>query len=207
MNFVQSFYGWQWRGWAALVAIAVAFVFMLVLFPRASAKTGSKKNNVVALQKAYTLEMFTGVLRGWSTPKTKEDEREENRETLRSAVGIMKRENILKLDFIFPVAYALALALPYAWLSGRRQPTALDFVLFLTPLVAGLFDIIENSIHLYLLRGVNNAADVEAAIEAGAFRPSLIFAASAFAHAKYVLMLVSFAALAWVAFQWLKARF
>lgn len=207
MNFVQTFYGWEWRGWAALVAVVVSCVFMFILFPRASAKTGSSKNNVVALQKAYTLEMFTGVLRGWSTPKTEEDEREENKETLRNAVGIMKRENIKKLDFIFPVIYALAFALSYAWLTGRRQPTALDFVLFLTPFVAGLFDIIENSIHLCLLRGVNTADDVETAIKAGTFRPSLIFAASAFAHAKYVLLLVSFASLVWVAFQWLKARF
>ena len=196
MNFVQSLYGWQWRGWAALIAIVVAFVFMLVLFPRASAKTGSDVNNVVDLQKAYTLEMFAGVLRGWSTAAgAKED-----------AVGIMKRENIIKLDLIFPVVYALALALSYATLSGRRQPTALDFVLFVTPFVAGLFDLIENSIHLYLLSGVNTAADVEAAVKAGAFRPSLVFAASAFAHAKYVLLLVSLAAVVWGVIQWLKAR-
>ena len=195
MNFVQSFYGWQWRGWAALVAVAAAFVFMLVLFPRASAKTGSDKNNVVDLQKAYTPEMFAGVLRGWSTAGGKDD-----------AVGIMKRENIIKLDLIFPIVYALAFALSYAALSGRRQPTALDFVLFVTPFVAGLFDLIENSIHLCLLRGVNTADDVEAAVKAGAFRPSLVFAASAFAHAKYLLLLVSLVALAWVVIQRLRAR-
>ena len=207
MNFIQSFYGWQWRGWAALVAVAVACVFMFVLFPRASAKTGSSKNRVVALQKAYTVEMFTSALRDWSTPKTEEEKREENKEALRNAVGTMKRENIEKLDFIFPVAYALAFALSYAWLSGRRQPTALDFALFLTPFVAALFDFIEDGIHLRLLSGVNTADDVEAAARAGAFNPSLVFAASAFAHAKYVLLTVSLAALGWGVVQWLRARF
>ena len=196
MNFVQSFYGWEWRGWAALVAMAVASLFMLVLFSRASAKTGSDKNNVIHLQRAYTPEMFAGVLRSWSTAAGAKPE----------AVGIMKRENIIKLDLIFPVVYALALALSYAALSGRRQPTALDFVLFLTPFVAGLFDLVENSIHLYLLRGVNTAADVEAAVKAGTFRPSPVFAASAFAHAKYVLLLVSGAALVWGVIQCLRAR-
>jgi hypothetical protein len=207
VNFIQSFYGWQWRGWAALVAVAVACVFMFVLFPRASAKTGSSKNRVVALQKAYTVEMFTSALRDWSTPKTEEEKREENKEALRNAVGTMKRENIEKLDFIFPVAYALAFALSYAWLSGRRQPTALDFALFLTPFVAALFDFIEDGIHLRLLSGVNTADDVEAAARAGAFNPSLVFAASAFAHAKYVLLTVSLAALGWGVVQWLRARF
>ena len=191
MNFVQSFYGWQGRGWAALVAVAVTLVFMFVLFPWASAKTGSRQNRVVDLQKAYTVEMFTGVLRGWSTPKTKEEDTQENRETLRNAVGIMKRKNIRNFDLAFPVVYALALALSYASLSGRREPTALDFVLFLTPFVAGLFDLVENGIHLYLLSGVNTADDVEAAVKAGKFSPSLVFAASAFAHAKYLLLAVS----------------
>lgn len=204
MECIQDFYGCQWRGWVALVASVAALVFMFVLFPRASAKTGSKKNDVRALQMAYTPEMFVGVLRGWGTPKTEEEARGENRETLRNAVGTMKRKNIRNLDIAFPFVYALALGFAYAWLSGRRQPTALDFVLFLTPFVAGLFDLIENAIHLYLLSGVNTADDVDAAVNAKKFKPSLVFAASAFAHAKYLLLLVSAAAVLWAACQWLR---
>jgi hypothetical protein len=194
MSFVQTLFGWQYRGWAAVAAVALTLFFVFVLFPRATAKTGSTRNSVVDLQKAYTPEMFVEVLRGWSRSKAE-------------AVGVMKRENIVKLDLIFPVLYALAFALSYAALSGRPQPTPLDFVLFVAPLVAGLFDYIENGLHLYLLRGVDNAEQVEQAARAGAFSPSLVFAASVFAHAKYVLLGVGLVALAGALVQLIRARF
>lgn len=210
LDLIRTLYGWQWRGWAALLFVAVTLFFMFVLFPRASARTGSKKNRVTDLQKAYTPEMFAGVLKSWSEPGTEEEKREENREALRNAVGVMKRENIITLDFLFPLVYALAFAFSYAALSGRRQPTALDFVLFLTPLVAGLFDYVENLIHLRLLRGIETSADVVRAAEAGAFSPSLVFLASAFAWAKYLMLGVSLAAVVGAAglalIHWLKAR-
>lgn len=207
LNLINSVYGWQWRGWLALLALAASLALMFVFFPRASARTGSKQNKVVDLQRAYTPEMFAGVLKGWSVPKTDEDRREENRETLKNAVGIMKRENIIKLDLVFPLLYALSFAFSYAVLSGRRQPTALDFVLFLTPFVAGLFDYAENFIHLRLLRGVETVADVERVEAAGGFSPTPVFAASSFAHAKYVLLGVSLLALVVALAQLIRARF
>lgn len=178
MEFVKALYSWPLRGWAALFTLAVGLLFAFVLFPSAIRKTGSEKNRVVALQRAYTAAQFRDVLRGWSAAKD-------------DAVGIMKRENIIKLDLIFPFVYALLFAFAYAWARGNREPGGLDLVLFLAPLVAGLFDLIENALHLYLLRGVNVADDVEKT----AFSPALVFAASAFAHAKYALLLVSLIAI------------
>jgi hypothetical protein len=174
----RSVYGLPWRGVAALVLIAATAVFALRLFPAAARRTGSPDNKVTDLQLAYTADMFGGVLRAWS-------------KTNPNAVGIMKSENIKRLDFIFPLLYGLALALAYAALTGRRQPTALDCVLFLTPLVAALFDYIENSVHLYLLSGIETSADVEKAIGERRFADSVVFIASVFAHAKYVLLVVS----------------
>ena len=178
MNLLQSLYGLPWRGALALLMIAGTLVFALVLFPAASRKSGSSSNKIVDLQRAYTAQMFANVLRAWSA-------------TNRDAVGIMKYENIQKLDFIFPWLYALALAFGYAVLSGRREPTSLDFVLFVTPLVAALFDCIENGLHLRLLANINTHTDVEAAIRDGRFDHSLVFTASAFAYAKYLLLSVS----------------
>jgi hypothetical protein len=174
----RSVYAMPWRGVVALVLTIVTAVFALWLFPAASRATGSPKNKVTDLQRAYTAEMFGSALRKWS----KADE---------NAVGIMKSRNIRRLDFIFPALYGLALAFAYAAISGRRAPTALDFVLFVTPLVAALFDYVENTTHLRLLRGIETGADVERAISEGRFSDSVVFLGSAFAHAKYVLLAVS----------------
>lgn len=176
IDLLQSLYGWQHRGWVAYFSVLLALLFATVLFPRAIAKTGSCENKVVDLQTAYTVKRFTEVLLGWSKNSGKQD-----------AVGVMKRENIIKLDFIFPVVYALALAFAYACARGNRNPGALDLVLFICPIIAGLFDLVENSLHLHLLSGVNTETKVKAA----SFSPQLVFTASAFAHAKYALLAVS----------------
>lgn len=175
-DLLQTLYGWEHRGWAACLCVLLTLLFAAVLFPRATAKTGSSENKVTDLQKAYTVKRFTEVLLGWSKSPGRPD-----------AVGVMKRENIVKLDFLFPFVYALALAFSYACARGNREPGALDLVLFICPLVAGLFDLVENSLHMRLLSGVNTEAEVRAAI----FSPALVFTASAFAHAKYVLLAAS----------------
>lgn len=176
LDLIRSMYGWPLRGWVALITVLLVILFMNYLFPRASGLTGSCKNNVVDLQKAHTVERFVNVLLSWSKNSGKAD-----------AVRVMKRENIIKLDLLFPFIYALALAFSYACARGNREPSTLDLIIFLCPLVAGLFDLIENSIHLYLLSGVNTEEDVKAA----SFSPALVFTASAFARVKFVLLLVS----------------
>lgn len=176
IDLIQALYAWQHRGWVAYFSVLLALLFAAVLFPRATAKTGSRENNVVDLQKAHTVERFTEVLLGWSKKSGNPN-----------AVGVMKRENIVKLDLMFPIIYALALAFSYACARGNRDPGALDLIIFLCPIVAGLFDIVENSLHLQLLSGVNNEADVKAA----SFSPSLVRTASVFAHAKFALLAAS----------------
>lgn len=176
MQLVESLYAWPARAAAAILAIIVCQVFMLVLFPSATLKTGSDKNKVTDLQQAHTVKRFREVLLGWCDAGGNPN-----------AVAVMKRENIIKLDIAFPFAYALALAFAYAAARGNAAPGRLDLALFLAPLVAGLFDLVENGLHLYLLNGVNTRAQAEAAD----FSPALVFAASAFARAKYLLLLVS----------------
>jgi hypothetical protein len=180
MTAMLCYYGWSCRRSAALALTALALVFMFVWFPAASRDSGSAANRVVTLQRAYTPAMFVDVLRRWSASRN-------------DAVSIVKHENILRLDSIFPAVYGLALAFAYASLSGRSRPTTRDAVFFLVPIVAAMFDYLENTAELVLLRGIDTAADVEAAARAGAFPVPLVLFASACAHAKYGLLLVAFA--------------
>jgi hypothetical protein len=172
MSFFHSLYSWHWRGWAAVAAFGLALFFARVLFPAASARAGGSK--VVELQRAHTPESFRKVLEKWSASRA-------------DAIGIMKRENIVKLDFIFPVLYGLCFAFAYAAFRGNSNPGSLDILVFSLPFVAGLFDWIENSLHLLLLRGITTASHLEG-VE---FPSSLVFTASFFAHAKFALLGIS----------------
>lgn len=174
MRFIESLYAWPARSAAAILMTLFCVLFALVLFPSASRKTGSDKNKVTDLQQARTAARFKEVLLGWCDAGGRSD-----------AVALMKWENIVKLDIVFPLLYALALAFAYAAARGNDRPRWFDLLLFIAPFVAGLFDLCENGLHLYLLRGVNTRAEVEAAD----FSPALVFAASAFAYAKYFLLL------------------
>jgi len=160
--------------------IVVAVFFMLVLFPAAARQSGSPANRVIDLQTAFTKSRFETVLRSWSA-------RQDN------AVEVVRRENIAKLDLFFPAIYGLALAFSYASLSASRSLTRRDWLFVLAPIAAASFDYAENLTHLTLLYGIDTRADVEQAIASGRFNPALILLASAFATAKYLLLLVSLA--------------
>ena len=176
MEFIENIYAWPARAAVAILAIMLVLLFALQLFPAASRKTGSETNKVVDLQKAFNADRFKEVLLSWSASGGNQN-----------AVEIMKWENIIKLDLIFPVLYALALAFAYSAVRGNSSPNKLDLVLFALPFIAGVFDLIENGLHLYLLSGINTRFDVESAH----FSPALVCTAATFAAAKYFLLCVS----------------
>jgi hypothetical protein len=179
---VARLFGSSYRGIVAIAGLALVALYMSVLFPAASIKSGSPDNKVVDLQRSYDVDTFVNVLRRWS-------------EKNEGAVGIMKKENIWKLDSSFPLLYGLTFAFLFAWLTGRPRPTRLDAVLFVTPLAAALFDYMENTLELYALRGIETLANVNTAAETNAFPAAAILGQSVCAHIKYVLLLVSLVAL------------
>ena len=189
----KRFYGWRCRACAAVAASAGTVYFAAVLFPAAKRASGSAGNKVQDLQFAYTPEQFVGVLDAWGL-------------TNERAVGILKRANIIELDFVFPVLYSLALALMYASLSGRREPRQRDLVLFMLPFVAANFDWVENLLHLRLLTGIETAGDVKRAVAAGAFDRTSVFLAAAIASAKYALLVASAAGIAAVVLERVLSR-
>jgi hypothetical protein len=176
----RALYAWQYRSIAAALAVGLVLVFALWAFPAAAARSGSVRNKVLDLQRAYTVPRFTAVLKAWSDSNP-------------DAIGIIKRESIVKLDLIFPALYAFALAFAYAALSGRREARHIDVALVILPFAAAALDYVENGLHLLLLSGVNTKRDLEAAVDADAFTPSLVLLASLAAHTKYLLLLLSLA--------------
>ena len=183
---LTNLFGIPGRGALALAGFALVLMFAVVLFPAVSARSGSPANRVTDLQRAFTIDQFVGVLRRWSAMNPR-------------AVGIIKYDAIIRLDFVFPLLYGFALAFAYAALSGRWQPAAFDRMFFTMPFAAAAFDFVENLLHLYLLRGITNGRDVEAAAKRGAFNAAAIAIAWSAAHLKFAILLASLIGLAFAA--------
>lgn len=95
---------------------------------------------------------------------------------------------MIKLDYIFPVAYALFFSSLIARINAysiKEPGPTLFFILFLLPIAAGAVDYIENTLHVFLLRKVTGLADLNDL-------PRLpIILASLAASLKYILIFVS----------------
>ncbi|MEE4195292.1 MAG: hypothetical protein V2J07_08855 [Anaerolineae bacterium] len=112
--------------------------------------------------------------------------------------GLIAYMNSMYIDFIFPVAYAVALASSVALVSTEKEkaatPTKMALVFFTLPLVAGVCDIIENSFHLIMLPNLS------------AFGGGLVFLSALASTIKFVLMFITILAIAYYAYQRLQAR-
>lgn len=112
--------------------------------------------------------------------------------------GLIAYMNSMYIDFIFPFAYAIALASGVAIISTEKEraatPTKLALTFFTLPLVAGFCDIIENSFHLILLPNLSS------------FGGGLVFLSALASTIKFILMGVTIVAIAFFAVQRLQAR-
>jgi len=122
---------------------------------------------VVALELAFSEEAFRRITTQWG------------------AEGVHAyRTSTIYIDYWFPIAYALLLSSLIAILTvtpgetpSRRQVTC-----FALPFIAGLFDWVENTLHLVLLRDPSNlsarlvlVASIAAAIKWGLVVLSILF--------------------------------
>ncbi|MFZ5883786.1 MAG: penicillin acylase family protein [Chloroflexota bacterium] len=118
----------------ALTFTALAgFLFWLLTRGLANLPPGAP--TIFDLQLAFTAEKFQSVLAAWGEPN------------VRDYVSGMW------LDFLYPLAYALALSSWLAVLTHRpdHPPARLTLTLFSAPFLAALLDYIENSLHLLML--------------------------------------------------------
>lgn len=111
------------------------------------------------LQLAFTAEKFQSVLAAWG---------EQN---------VAAYVNSMWLDFLYPIAYALALSGWIAVLTRRADapPSRPALAFFAAPLLAALLDYLENSLHLLMLAVLHTAP------------PALVFLASLAAAVKWAL--------------------
>lgn len=86
------------------------------------------------------------------------------------------------LDFIHPFLYSIFFAALMAWLAARdrsRPPGNVLLALFCLPLIAGACDLMENLIHVLMIKAVLPVSDI------------LVFASGSFSAVKWFLILSS----------------
>ncbi|MDD2922267.1 MAG: penicillin acylase family protein [Anaerolineales bacterium] len=152
--------------WLALFFSALAgFLFSRLSAGLAALPPGAP--SIFALQLAFTPLRFQTVLEKWGE------------------VAVQNYVTGMWLDYIYPVAYALALASWLAWLtaSPSKPPERRILVLFSLPLLAGASDYVENTLHLLMLAVLHSTPFV------------LVFIASLAAAIKWVFAAVSISAL------------
>ena len=152
----------KWRiVWLSLLSVVVCLVAFAV-----SGKTSLPPDapSVSALQLACSEEAFDAILDQWG------------------AQGIRYYQlSTLAIDYAFPVAYAVLFSSLIAPLGPRpgREPNTIGLACFVVPLIAGVLDWAENTLHLVVLSGaVSN-------------RALWIVAASAAAYIKWGLLSLS----------------
>jgi len=121
---------------------------------------------VVALELAFSEEAFHRIITQWG------------------AEGVRAyRTSTIYIDCWFPIAYALLLSSLIAVLTVKpgETPSRLQVICFALPFIAGLFDWVENTLHLVLLRDPSNLsaplvllASIAAAIKWGLIAVSIV---------------------------------
>ena len=122
---------------------------------------------VVALELAFSEEAFRRITTQWG------------------AEGVHAyRTSTIYIDYWFPIAYALLLSSLIAVLTVKpgETPSRRQVTCFALPFIAGLFDWVENTLHLVLLRDPSNlsarlvlVASIAAAIKWGLVVLSILF--------------------------------
>ena len=168
---VDKLFGLPFRGWLALAALAFILLFG-ILFRQVTARYETQHETFIPrLQRAWSGATFKGILQEWSAVNPQ-------------AAEIYKRDNLIKLDLLFPLVYSCYFAFAYAWARGVKAPeSGWDYFFFLAPFCAALFDYCENVSHLYLLRGVNTREQVDAA----SFPDVCVHASALFSYIKFAL--------------------
>lgn len=153
--------------WLALVSGALAgFLFSRLAAGLETLPPGAP--GIFALQLAFTPQRFQFVLEQWGDD------------------AVQHYVTGMWLDYIYPVAYSLALAGLLAWLTSRpnQAPARWQLTLFSLPLIAGLLDWVENSLHLLMLAVLHSSSS-----------PVLVFIASLAAAIKWTFAAISILAI------------
>ncbi|MBN1485922.1 MAG: hypothetical protein JXA37_14510 [Chloroflexia bacterium] len=129
---------------AVLAVAGVLTVGLMLVFQwldRAGRPVGTP--DITALQLAFNREEFVAILQQWGA---------EGRRFFRISLFV---------DYVFAPVYAVFFGGLFAWLSGPaadEEPHWLQLALFSCPFGAALCDYVENSLHLWLIRDLDQVA-------------------------------------------------
>jgi hypothetical protein len=123
-----------------LAGLSTAVLFLLI---HCSSNKYLPENTpgIISIQFCATSETFMAVLKQWGE------------------TGVNGYRDHLWMDYLFPAAYAIFFASLISWLDIKKTiSTGKIPIFFVFPLVAGLLDWLENTVHLVILgnpAGVN----------------------------------------------------
>jgi hypothetical protein len=114
-------------------------VFWIVIDPM---YRGAADPTLMDLQLTFSAQRFHDIIVSWS-------------KSVNGSVDTYKLVTIL-LDYLYPIIYSVMLAFGYAAVRGNYDPNRFDKVMFVFPFLAAVFDYIENTFHILLLKNVHN---------------------------------------------------
>ncbi|NSW54170.1 MAG: hypothetical protein HPY85_16840 [Anaerolineae bacterium] len=156
---------------ALLVVLLCLAAFAIIQGDALRGKTG-----LFTMQTAYSVESMQAILAEWG-----ED-------------GVRAYLNMMYVDFLFPLAYAVALSGAIANLTSHEHYEPGGDTLFLAPLAAGVLDWVENIFHIFMLQ------------QPQALDPLPTLLAALAASAKWALLAVSVAAVVVGVLKWFERR-
>ena len=144
MDCIKNLYGFRHRGRFALIGLLLFLLFSICFLFVDPLFRASTDPTLVDLQLAFSSLRFHDIIVSWN-------------KSVNGGIEIYKLSTML-LDYLYPLIYSAMLAFAYASVRKNAQPARLDKVMFTLPFIAAIFDYIENTIHLLLLKDVHNLA-------------------------------------------------
>jgi uncharacterized membrane protein len=146
---LDKLYKHRYRGCFALIGLVLFLLFTIFFLVIDPMYRGATDPTLMDLQLTFNAQRFHDIIVSWS-------------KSVSGSADIYKLATIL-LDYIYPIIYSVMLAFAYAAVRKNDQPTRLDKVVFALPFIAAIFDYIENTFHILLLKGVHNLTQAVAA--------------------------------------------
>jgi hypothetical protein len=162
----------------ASILIMVITASGFLIFDGYSNGSESSANAHFSLQKSKNAQEFGAIIEDWVPDKVMDFDSD----LVRRIRGYFR--SLLIFDYLFPVSYGLFGMFLIARTSHRLQPLPSIWLLgaFCIPFLATIFDILENSFHIYILLNIKTMGDL------GKLSDNLVTNAHTFSMLKFLFL-------------------
>ncbi len=162
----------------ASIIIMVITASGFLIFDGYSDGSESSSNAHFSLQKSKSAQEFGAIVEDWVPDKVIDSDSD----LVRRIRGYFR--SLLIFDYLFPVSYGLFGMFLIARTSHRLQPLPSTWLLgtFCVPLLATIFDILENSFHIYIVLNIETMGDL------GKLSDNLVANAHTFSMLKFLFL-------------------